>query len=121
MDTKHKPTASLVIDFDNDDKTKQDNLLSRITNVLRDFGQQPISVEVVAYGSGVLLLVIDKAYFSERIIELQTQGVVFRACQNAMNKFNLTEEDLLAEVTTVPSGVGRIVKAQLEGSAYFKA
>ena len=114
-------TPTLVIDFEHDDATKQEHLLLHITNLLRDFGNNPLVVEVVAYGPGIMLLVQSKTQFTDQITELQTQGVVFHACQNAMNSFDIQASDLVNSATPVPSGVGRIVKAQLEGSVYFKA
>ncbi len=120
MNTQPTNTPALVIDFEHDDPIKQDHLLTHITNLLRDFGDNPITVEVVAYGPGVMLLVKEKTEFEERIKELQSNNVIFHACRNAMNTFRLQEDSLLENVTAVPSGVGRIVKAQLEGSVYFK-
>jgi intracellular sulfur oxidation DsrE/DsrF family protein len=120
MQTANEKTPRLVIDFEHSDTQKQDHLLLYITNLLRDFDSQPLVVEVVAYGPGVMLLVRGKTEFSERIKELQFKGVVFRTCRNAMNTFDIQDNLLLEDVTPVPSGVGRIVRAQLEGSVYFK-
>lgn len=120
METRPTNTSKLVIDFEHDDHTKREHLLLHITNLLRDFGEKPIVVEVVAYGPGIMLLVAAKTEFAERINELKERGVIFHACHNAMKKFNINDSDLVAEATAVPSGVGRIVKAQLEGSVYLK-
>lgn len=121
MNTFQTNTPALVVDFEYDDPTKQDHLLLHITNLLRDFGEQPLKVEVVAYGPGIMLLVTDKSEFYDRVKQLQLQGVVFHTCKNAMKMFDVLDADLLDNVTPVPSGVGRIIKAQLEGSVYFKA
>lgn len=116
------PTNSpaLVIDFEHDDHEKQEHLMLHITNLLKDFGNIPLQVEVVCYGPGIMLLVSSKTDFSQQITQLQQQGVQFRACRNAMNMFEVEEKDLIQGVTIVPSGVGRIVKAQLDGYVYFK-
>lgn len=121
MDTLNTNTPALVIDFEHDDTAKQDNLLAHITNLLRDLGEQRLAIEIVAYGPGIMMLVANKSEFSERIKELQSKGVLFHTCRNAMNKYDIHDDALLDSVTPVPSGVGRIIKAQLEGSIYFKA
>ena len=120
MDITHTNTPKLVIDFEHDDATKREHLLLHITNLLRDFGDDPLSVEVVAYGPGIMLLVATKTEFADRISELMERGVILHACRNAMNTFNIEDKDLVAGSTPVPSGVGRIVKAQIEGSVYLK-
>lgn len=121
MNALHTLPAGLVIDFEHDDYVKQEHLLLHIKNLLRDFEDKPLLVEVVAYGPGVMLLDARKTDFSDRIVRLQQQGVQFEACRNAMKKFGIEDKDLLADITPVPSGVGRIVKAQLGGYVYFKA
>lgn len=113
-------TPALVIDFEHDDRQKQEHLLLHITNLLKDFGDRPLLVEVVTYGPGIMLLVSHKTEFSEQVAQLQQLGVQFDACKNAMKKFDIKEDDLLAGITPVPSGVGRIVKAQLDDYVYFK-
>ncbi len=120
MDTTHKNTPSLVIDFEHDDDTKQNHLMVHVTNLLKDFDNDPLNVEVVCYGPGIMLLVAEKTKYEEQISELQARGVVFHACRNAMSMFNVTDEELISDATPVPSGVGRIVKAQIEGSVYLK-
>lgn len=121
MDTKNTNTPSLVIDFEYNDTTKQDNLLIHIANLLKDLDEQKLAIEVIAYGPGIMMFVKNSDSFDERIKELQSQGVLFHVCRNAMNKYDINDEALLDAVTPVPSGIGRLVKAQLEGSIYFKA
>lgn len=112
---------SLVVGFEYGEAEKQSNLLKYLGNLLTDFVDLPIAVEVIAYNSGISLLVRGQTQFSDQVRGLQSRGVVFRACRNAMNSRNLSEEALTNGVSPVPSGVGRIVKAQLEGAVYFKA
>lgn len=47
-------------------------------------------------------------------------GIKIVACQNSMNKFKLTIDDLFPGITAVPSGVGELVKRQKEGWIYLQ-
>lgn len=63
----------------------------------------------------------DDVIFNSEIVSLQNSGVVFNACRNAVNSHGVVKEDLLDRVSVVPSGVGRLTKAQLlEGAVYLK-
>ncbi len=113
-------TNKLVVDFEHDDTKKQENLFLRLNNLLNDFAEAPLSVEVVAYGPGIKMLLKENVVSVKEVKQLQGRNIQFRACQNAMRMFEVSEDQLIDGVRPVPSGVGRIVKAQLEGYAYFK-
>ena len=59
--------------------------------------------------------------FSAWVEEMQLQGVEFRVCQQAMNYFKVTKEQLLPGVAVVPSGVGEVARLQSqEGFGYIR-
>jgi intracellular sulfur oxidation DsrE/DsrF family protein len=59
--------------------------------------------------------------FAEWVDQLSAKGVEFRICQNSMNAYKLTREDLVDKVQIVPSGVAEIARLQnREGYAYIR-
>lgn len=52
---------------------------------------------------------------------LSEDGVVFAACENTMQKMNVTKEQLLPFVVTVDSGVAQVVRRQEQGWSYIKS
>lgn len=80
-----------------------------------------ISIEVVAHGKGLDLIVANKTHLANDVNALSKEGVVFAACENSMRKHNVTKADLLPVAITVPSGVAELVLKQEQGWAYLKA
>lgn len=111
----------LVIDFEHDDNNSQHNLFIHLNNLLRDLGEETLTVEVVVYGPAIKLLTTKNSKYSYEIKKLQEVGVLFRGCRNAMKMHHITDTELLDAITVVPSGIGHIVKMQLEGAVYVKA
>jgi uncharacterized protein len=59
--------------------------------------------------------------FSAWVDDLSVQGVEFRVCQQAMDYFKVTKDQMLDAVTVVPSGVGEIARLQSqEGFGYIR-
>lgn len=111
----------LVIDFEHDDSNSQQNLFTHLNNLLRDIGEEMLTIEVVTYGPAIYMLTSDSSKHSHDIKKLQELGVLFRGCRNAMKKHHIVDAGLLDNVMTVPSGIGHIVKTQLKGAIYIKA
>lgn len=59
--------------------------------------------------------------FADWVEQLTAKGVEFRVCQNSMNAYKLTRDDLVDKVKIVPSGVAEIARLQnREGYAYIR-
>ncbi|MGL4740020.1 MAG: DsrE family protein [Sarcina sp.] len=52
--------------------------------------------------------------------DFSKKGVVIAACNNTMNAFSLTKDDMCPFVTIVPAGVVELAKKQEEGFSYIK-
>lgn len=116
----HNPPPRLVIDFNKSNELAQKFLIQHVTNLLADYGTDPLHVEIIMYGPAIVLLTKPESIFAHKVTELQNLGVQFYACQNAMRNHAIAEDQLLRHVGTVPSGIGYIVKKQFEGYAYLK-
>ena len=93
--------------------------LNNMANYLAALAAQPCRIVLLANGGAVSHLV-GGSVLADRIRELQTRGVSFRACANALRNASLTAENLLEGVEIVPAGVVEIVRLQREGFAYIK-
>ena len=95
-------------------------LVRHVANLLADLGADGVAVEVVAHGAGLDLLLPDRDT-ADAVRGLQERGVAFLACENTLRSRDLEIGDLLADVGTVPSGVGAIVRRQSQGWSYLRA
>lgn len=91
-----------------------------INNFLRDVGPGKAAVEVLANGAGVQPLNQSVPELTRQMSDLHGQGVVFAACNNALNLYNIDKERLQPFIKVVPAGITEIVLKQSEGYAYIK-
>ena len=112
-------TVKVVVHVDFADADRQKHGLGNVTNMLNASGNK-ITIEVVAHGEGLPMLVSAKSSVASEIKELMTKGVTFAACEHTMKKDGVTKAQLLPGVTPVPSGAFEVVKKQSDGYSYFK-
>ncbi len=101
----------VVFQLSDDSEGKQRQVLNNIENVMKAFGADKVSVEVVAFGPGLELLREGNPN-AEHIRSLATQGVRFDACQNTIDTWERNNErayPLMSLAKRVPSGVAQIV------------
>ena len=110
----------VVIQLNTADTASWSSTIGNIRN-LQKIWPNNISIEVVAHGKGLDLIVANKTHLANDVNSLSKEGVVFAACENSMRKHNVTKADLLPVAITVPSGVAELVLKQEQGWAYLKA
>ena len=93
--------------------------LGNISNLIKGLQPAPWEIEVVAYGPGINLIKADSSVAKD-IATLQSEGVRFVACQNAMRFHHLELKDLIPGVTPVPAGIVEVVTKQEQGWIYIK-
>jgi intracellular sulfur oxidation DsrE/DsrF family protein len=101
--------------------------LNNVKNVRKyyDSKGEKVTIEVVAYGPGLMMLVEGKSPVKERIaaMSLEISDLKFSACGNthrAMNKKAGKNVELVSEAEMVQSGVVRLVELQEDGYAYVR-
>lgn len=94
--------------------------VANIRHLREGLAPDPVEIEVVAYGPGVVMVKKDSSVATE-IQALEKDGVVFVACQNAMRFMHLTKDDLAPGVGVVPAGIVEVVKKEEAGWTYIKA
>ncbi|MEJ2142928.1 MAG: DsrE family protein [Gammaproteobacteria bacterium] len=107
------------------DKASHTLALNVASNLVKHYGQDRVSVEVVAFGPGLGLLVDSpKNKNNKRVTSLAGSGVKFSACGNTIRKMTKKNKGkapkINAKAKTVPAGVVRIVELQDQGYKLIK-
>ncbi len=77
--------------------------------------------EVVMYSKAMNMVLADKSSVAGDIEKLAAQGnVSFKICQGTMNRYKVSEDQLVKGVETVPDGILEIIQKQAEGWGYIK-
>ena len=100
------------------DSERQKHGLKNVTNILK--AENGAEIEVVCHGGGIGLLVRDQTEYADEVARLIKDGVRFAACENTLRDKSISKENLLPNVTTVPSGAIEVIRKQQEGFGYFK-
>lgn len=100
------------------DSERQKHGLKNVANLLKE--ENKATIEVVCHGGGIGLLVKDETDHADEVARLIKEGVRFAACENTLRDKSIPKENLLPDVTTVPSGAVEVIRRQQEGFGYFK-
>src|SRR5664279_4359233 len=98
------PRNRALFQVTDNDPARWNMILNNMTNLKEGVGNEPVEIELVAYGPGLNMLKADSAV-KHRIADALKSGVKVNACQNTMNGMKLTPADMLPEIGYVPSGV----------------
>lgn len=101
--------------------------LNNVVNLANYYKKQgdEVTVEVVAYGPGLHMLIPGKSPVADRIatMALEMDSLTFSACGNTLRKMSAKQGQdvvLMDEARVVPSGVVRLVELQEDGFAYVR-
>jgi uncharacterized protein len=100
------------------DAKRQEHALGNIENILNE--APDAKIEVVCHGEGISLVDTKQTKHSEKVQTLIKKGVSFAGCENTMKKQSIKSEQLVAGVTTVPSGAVEVLRKQQQGYSYFR-
>lgn len=110
-----------IFHFDLDDERLLSIGLSNVSNLLKAVAQKPYNIILLFNGPAVQLITAERCVSHlEQIKALQKQEVSFKACKNAIAKFEITPEELIKNCEIVPAGVATLIEFQQEGYAYIK-
>lgn len=115
---KRKAMLKAVIHINFSDSERQKAGLKNVTNILKE--EKEAEIEVVCHGGGIWLLVKDKTDQHVAVAQLTEEGVRFVACENSLRDKSIPKENLLPDVTTVPSGAVEVIRKQQDGFGYFR-
>ena len=109
-----------IFQVTDNDPARWNMILNNMTNLKEGVGGEPVEIELVAYGPGILMLKADSPV-KHRIADALKGGVQVNACQNTMNAMKLAPADMQPEIGYVPSGVVEVMKKQQHGWAYIRS
>lgn len=108
--------------FHVDEPEKWGLLLANVSNLLNDLGKDNIEIIVLANAAAVGNYVPDQD--NDKVLtqldELSQEGVIFKACRNALAANKIDEVILPKVIEVVPAGVTELVRKQAEGYGYIK-
>ena len=113
-DTNHK----VVIEVVSSDPEQWGKLMNNIENIQEAL--RKVTIEVVAHGEGLSLLVKTNNPPIDRMAKAAANGVKFSACKNTMKNKKITRSHLLDFVETVDSGVAEVIRKQEDHWAYLR-
>ena len=110
---------TIVFDLTTNDTATHQRVIRWVNGILAS--HPDAKIEVVFYGRSLDMIVKDKSTVAGDVIKLGTdKKVTFAACEHAMQVFNISKNQLLDGVTTVPDALYELVIKQAEGYGYIK-
>lgn len=108
--------------FHINESNKWNILLANVSNLIKDLGNENVTIEVLANGGAVAEYIFadKKSDLLNRIDSMSKLDVTFTACRNSLIGNNIDEKLVPDYVKVVPAGVTELVKKQTEGYAYIK-
>ena len=117
----------IVVQIDGADPAVMTMALNNIRNLYAAYKarNEPVDVEVVAFGPGLLMLRDDTSPVKPRLAEEHAAypTLVFSACENTrqgMSKAEGKEVPIVSEARSVPAGVVRINDLEEQGWTYIR-
>lgn len=114
--------TKIVLQISDNDPSKQVLVLDVASNLIKHYGPDAIDIEIVAFGSGLRLLMKDNVN-SKRIQGLASNNVKFSACGNTHKKMTelLGKPPVLNNnAQMVEAGVVRILELENQGYILIK-
>ena len=115
----------VVFEVAMDGADKWEGALRNVVNVQKSLGAKTTTIEVVAHGKGIGMLLATTAAanleMKATVEKLHESGVVFAACENTLKRMQITKDQLVPLATTVDSGVSEVIRKQATGYAYIKS
>jgi uncharacterized protein len=117
----------LVLQVNSNDPATMNLALNNASNVeqtYKDLGEK-VEIEIVAFGPGLHMLRDDTSPVKERLKAMASKStaISFKACDNTrenMGKAEAKAIPLVAEATSVKSGVVRLMELQEQGWSYVR-
>jgi intracellular sulfur oxidation DsrE/DsrF family protein len=114
------PRNRAVFQVTDNDPARWNMILNNMANLKEGVDGEPIEIELVAFGPGLLMLKADSSV-RQRVAEALKNGAAINACQNTMRGMKLVPADMLPDIGYVPAGVVEVMRKQQQGWAYIRS
>ena len=95
--------------------------LNNIANTFDALEEEKTDFILLANGPGVAMLGGDIVFeYLEHIKMLMAKGVRFQVCNKALEKFEISKEELGPGVEVIPAGIVGLIDLQNDGFSYIK-
>ena len=111
------PDYKVVFDVTSKDTMAYHTVVRQAGAILK--GNPDAKVEIVIYGGGLDLVPKNKSVVEPAVQELAKKAA-FKVCAITMQRNNLTKDQLIPGVQTVPDGIYEIITRQQQGWGYIK-
>ena len=109
----------VVLQISDNDPAKWDIALINAKNIRKEFPQEKMDIEIVAYGPGLEMFKKDSR-LGQRLDDAANSGVKLLACGNTMEFTRTTQDQLNSSVEVVKAGVVEILQKQEQGYSYIR-
>ena len=110
-----------IFHVDQNEEPVMNLALNNVTNLLNAISEEEHDLVVLFNGPAAGLVAWDDVVvFLERIKDLKTKNVRFQVCKNAMDRFEITEDQIIEECEIIPAGIVALIDLQNDGFAYIK-
>lgn len=113
----------VVFHVNTDEEGPINTAFTNMQNLLKEDEVMEKGADIILLlnGPGILRLKKNKGGNDpDTVKRLSEKGVRFQICNNSLNKFNLSKEDMHPACEVVPAGVMALIKLQADGYAYIK-
>ena len=109
----------VVMQISDNDPAKWDIALINAKNIRKEFPQEKMDIEIVAYGPGLEMFKKDSRV-GQQLDDAAKAGVKLLACGNTMEFTRTTQDQLNSSVEVVKAGVVEILQKQEQGYSYIR-
>ena len=114
-------TYKAVFHVDQNEEPVMNLALNNVVNLLNAIPDKEHDLVVLFNGPAANLVAWDTVVvFLERIKDLHAKGVRFQVCKNAMERFEIKEDQLIDECEIIPAGIVALIDLQNGGFSYIK-
>ena len=111
------PDYKVVFDVTSKDTMAYHTVVRQAGGILKS--NPDAKIEIVIYGGGLDLVTKNKSVVEPAVQELAKKAA-FKVCAVTMQRQNLSKDQLIPGVQTVPDGIYEIITRQKQGWGYIK-
>ncbi len=109
----------VVFDLTSGDVNTQKSALRHLKLMKETYPESQF--ELVVYGKALPMVLKEDSPFAENIMEFENDEVVtIKVCEGSMKRYDVSKDQLLSAVQSVPDAIMEIYTKQSEGWGYIK-
>lgn len=111
--------VKIVFDVTSSDTSVHETVVRHVKGMSEAYPKSEF--EMVIYSSALPMMLKNKSSVKTEIETLaKSKNVSLKVCSGSLKRYQLTEQDLISGVGTVPDGIIEIINKQNQGWGYIK-